>query len=110
MHTVVQLPAFNRQAAEEGMTESELKDAGDTVSANPTGGDLIVGSGGYRKVRIAGKGRGKSGGYRLVTFYAGEHLPLVLVAVLSKGSRADFSRAEINAMAARAKTLVASLE
>jgi hypothetical protein len=30
-------------------------------------GDLIVGSGGLRKVRVAGRGKGKSRGYRVVT-------------------------------------------
>jgi hypothetical protein len=32
----------------------------DTLAATPDAGELIVGSGGCRKVRIAGKGRGKS--------------------------------------------------
>ena len=91
------------------MTETEISAAVNMIAANPLTGDLIVGSGGYRKVRVAGRGFGKSGGYRVVTFYAGERVPVFLVAVLSKGSRANFSTAEINAMAAAAETLVSSL-
>ena len=52
------------------MTAEEMTAAVDLVAANPGAGDLIVGSGGCRKVRgVAGKGRGKSGGYRVVTLF-----------------------------------------
>ena len=105
MHTVAETAAFVRQAKEEGMTEAERAEAVKIVAANPTVGDLIVGSGGCRKVRIPGRGRGKSGGYRVVTAYLGDDLPVVLIAVLYKGSRSNFSDAEVNAMAAAMKRL-----
>jgi hypothetical protein len=47
--------------------------------------------------RFAGRGKGKSGGYRVVTAYFGAGLPVYLVALLSKGDRANFSAAEIAA-------------
>lgn len=78
------------------------------LAANPEAGQMIVGSGGCRKVRLAGKGRGKSGGYRVVTFFAHAGLPVYLVAMLAKGSRADFSAAEVAAMSAMAKQIVAA--
>ena len=55
----------------------------------------VRGSGGVRKVRFAGRGKGKSGGYRVVTAYFGPDIPVYLVALLSKGDRANFSAAEI---------------
>jgi hypothetical protein len=58
-----------------------------------------VGSGGCRKVRVAGRGKGKSGGYRVVTFYSNEQTPVLLIAVLSKGSDANFTAAQVNEMA-----------
>ncbi|MCX7304421.1 MAG: hypothetical protein NTV73_08780 [Hyphomicrobiales bacterium] len=33
-------------------------------------GDIMPGTGGARKLRFAGRGKGKSGGYRIITFYA----------------------------------------
>lgn len=66
-------------------------------------GDLIVGSGGCRKIRIPGKGRGKSGGYCVVTYFASEDIPVFMLSVLSKGSRANFNRAELNGMAIAVK-------
>jgi hypothetical protein len=101
--------AYLRTAAQEGMTEEEMADAVDTVAADPTAGDLLVGGGGLRKLRIAGKGRGKSGGYRIVTYYADERTPVFLMSVLSKGSRANFSKAQVAALAGVAKRLRDSL-
>ena len=70
----------------------------DTVATNPAQGDEVQGSGGVRKVRVAGRGKGKSGGYRVMVAYLGEDLPAYLLAVLSKGERANFSPAEIAGM------------
>jgi hypothetical protein len=109
MQSVVETPAYLVAAREEGMTSDEMMVAVDMVAANPRTGDLIVGSGGCRKVRVPGKGRGKSGGYRVVTFFGGEDVPVFLLAVLSKGSRANFSNAERNAMKQATRSLRESL-
>lgn len=49
--------------------------------------------GGVRKVRVAGRGKGKSGGYRIITVYISKDIPVYLLAMLSKGERANFSDA-----------------
>lgn len=109
LQTVVETPTYLSAAREEGMTSDEMTAAVSLVAANPRAGDLIVGSGGCRKIRVPGKGRGKSGGYRVVAFFAGENVPVFLLAVLSKGSRATFSNVERNAMKQAAKGLRKSL-
>ncbi len=106
MQTVVETPAYLASAKDEGMSAAELKAVVDLVAANPLAGDVIVGTGGCRKLRIAGKGKGKSGGYRVVTFYSGEAFPVFLIAVLAKGSRADFTGEERSAMAKLTKSIV----
>ena len=55
---------------------------------------MIVGTGGARKVRVAGRGKGKSGGFRVISYYAGDDLPVFLVTVFSKGKRADLASAK----------------
>lgn len=110
VHTVVETPSYLASAKEEGMTADEMRAVVDAVSADPSAGDLIVGSGGCRKLRIAGKGKGKSGGYRVVTYFASRDLPVFLVAVLAKGSRANFSKAETAAMAKMTKTIAAGIK
>lgn len=85
------------------MTEAEMKAAVDLIAANPEAGDVIIGAGGCRKVRVAGKGKGKSGGYRVVTYFYDDQLPAYLFAVLAKGSRTNFSAAERVALGKMAK-------
>ncbi|WP_298744554.1 hypothetical protein [uncultured Brevundimonas sp.] len=67
---------FLSDAKSEGMTQLDLDALVQLLAANPTAGDLIAGSGGCRKVRLAGRGKGKSGGYRVVTFFAPRAMPV----------------------------------
>lgn len=93
METVIETSAFSRAAKDAGMTEAERTAAIDTISANPDAGDLIVGTGGCRKVRVAGRGHGKSGGYRMITFYARPD-GVYLLTVFGKGEKANLTAAE----------------
>ena len=97
LHAVAELPQFIRDAEAAGVSEDERRRIIELVAADPLLGDEIRGSGGVRKVRIAGRGKGKSGGYRVVTAYFGPDAPVYLLALLSKGERANFSAEEIAA-------------
>jgi hypothetical protein len=96
MHTVVETPAFLASAKEEGLSSEDRLRIVDYIARNPKAGELMPGTGGARKVRFAGRGKGKSGGYRIVTFYAGEDIPVFLLDVYGKSSRANLSKAERN--------------
>lgn len=109
MHAVIETPAYLRAADDEGMTEEERNAAIDAIARDPMAGDLIAGGGGCRTIRIAGKGRGKSGGYRILTYYADADTPVFLLTVLSKGTRANFSKSQVNELAGVTKQLKASL-
>jgi hypothetical protein len=106
VHAVIETPAYLADADEAGMTEEERFAAGDIVAADPLAGDVMRGTGGCRKIRVAGKGKGKSGGYRIVTFFTGPDLPVFLLTVFGKGERANLSSAERNALAKLTKRLV----
>jgi hypothetical protein len=107
--TVALTQGFLAQAKAEGMTDAEQAAMIQLLAANSMAGDLIVGSGGCRKVRIAKTGKGKSGGYRVVTFYAHPELPVYVFTVLSKASRENFDATEVAAMAAVAKRIKSAL-
>ncbi|SFU83246.1 hypothetical protein SAMN02799631_02589 [Methylobacterium sp. 174MFSha1.1] len=98
MHTVIQTPTFLADAKAAGVEDDEREAIVATIAADPLAGDVIFGTGGARKVRIAGRGKGKSGGYRVITFYAAEDVPVFLLALVSKGQRVDLSQAERNAL------------
>ena len=95
LHVVAELPQFVRDAESVGLPEDERTAIIEAIAGEPLQGDEIRGSGGVRKVRFAGRGKGKSGGYRVVTAYFGLDAPVYLVAMLSKGERANFGAAEI---------------
>lgn len=100
MQTVIQTPTFLADAKAAGVTDDEMLAIVNAISADPQSGDVIVGTGGARKVRIAGKGKGKSGGYRIITFYAADDVPVFLLALVSKGQRADLSQSDRNELRA----------
>ena len=109
MHTVIETVAFQNAAKAAGMTDAERTAAIDIVSHNPVAGDLIVGSGGCRKVRVAGRGKGKSGGYRVITYFVGDS-GVFLLWVLSKGRSANLTDSQVNTLARLTKTLADSLK
>ena len=98
MHEVVETRAYLAAPDDVGMTDEERETAVLTVSAAPDAGDVMVGTGGCRKLRLAGRGKGKSGGYRLITFYHTASGRVFLLTVLSKGERANLSKAERNGL------------
>ena len=53
-------------------------------------------TGGCRKLRVAGRGKGKSGGYRTITFFSGEMMPVFLITVFGKGEKSNLDKAERN--------------
>ena len=68
-------------------------------------GDAIEGSGGARKVRFAAPGKGKSGGYGVVTFFSGAAVPVFLLSNFSKGDKADLTKSEVNTLRTKLSVL-----
>ncbi len=98
VQTVVETPEYLKAAKAAGMTDIERDIVVDLLARQPDAGVIIPGSGGARKVRIAKTGSGKSGGYRVITYYADVDRPVYLVTVISKGQRANLTKAQTNAI------------
>lgn len=98
MHTVVETPSYLADAKAAGLTEAEREAVVEMIADRPEAGDEIGGTGGARKVRVAGRGKGKSGGYRVITFYSGKDVPVFLLAIYSKGEKANLSKTERNTL------------
>jgi hypothetical protein len=64
------------------------------IAAHPSAGDAIEGTGGARKVRFAGRGKGKSGGYRVITFFTGTEMPVFLLNIFAKNEKTDLTSKE----------------
>ncbi len=105
MHTIAELPSFTISAKQAGLSELERFELDTILAKSPDAGDIIVGSGGCRKLRLKGKGKGKSGGYRVVTFFYNEGHPVYLVYVFAKSQTENLSKTQISQLADLAKEL-----
>jgi hypothetical protein len=68
------------------------------IASDPKVGDVMVGTGGARKLRFAAGGKGKRGGVRTVHYFGGDDVPVFMLAVIKKGDRDNLSKAECNAL------------
>ena len=100
MHAVVETHAFRRACLMADVTEAELFAIVDMLAADPRAGDLMEGTGGARKLRFAARGKGKSGGYRVITYFAAKDVPVFLLDVFAKGEKVNLSKAERNELKA----------
>jgi len=61
------------------------------LASKPKAGDLIKGTGGLRKVRIARRNGGKRGGARVMYYYHNENKPLLLLMIYAKADQEDLT-------------------
>jgi hypothetical protein len=109
MHTVVETPSYVRKA--EGLfSAEEMADIVNTVAKNPEAGDVMQGTGGFRKFRVGREGMGKRGGGRVVYIYRNEAFPVFLITVFPKNEKANLSKAERNTLKKRADEIFESYE
>ena len=87
------------------MSDEEIEAAVLLIAANPEAGTIVVGGGGLRKIRVPRTGKGKSGGYRILTYYLREERPVYLIAALSKSKQSDFGAEQIRLLAKEAKSI-----
>lgn len=94
MQTVVETPDFLADARSVGLSDEERLAIVTWIAGNPAAGKVIEGTGGARKVRFAGRGKGKSGGYRVITFFSGPQIPVFLLNVFAKNEKIDLTAQE----------------
>jgi hypothetical protein len=74
VHVVVETAPFMAAARAARLSVGEIDRIIDHLARRPDAGNVVQGTGGARKVWFAGRGKGKSGGYRVITFYSGGDL------------------------------------
>lgn len=99
---------FLRRARDCGVSEDERTEIVLFIAANPQGGDLMPGTGGAHKIRFARPGQRKRGGYRIITFYGSEDIPVFLITIYTKNVKTDLSQEEKNIVRKLSKILPAT--
>ncbi|MBY0109521.1 MAG: type II toxin-antitoxin system RelE/ParE family toxin [Candidatus Babeliaceae bacterium] len=72
----------------------DFNDLNKQIAENPKMGDLIMGSGGVRKVRLKSATRGKSGGFRVCYYYLTLKEHIYLLWIYSKNEQANLTAEE----------------
>jgi hypothetical protein len=66
-----------------------------SLANHPEAGKIIPGSGGIRKMRWAGSGRGKRGGLRVIYYWQMSQQQIWMLAIYAKNVKDDLSKSEI---------------
>ena len=105
--TIVELPEFTKRV-KKVLTKDEKDDLLFYLSSNPKTGNLLQGTGGIRKLRWGAKGKGKSGGSRVIYFYYKQEVPLFLLTIFGKNEKVNLSKSERNDLFKLTKQLLAN--
>jgi hypothetical protein len=66
------------------------------IAADPECGEVMKGTGGFRKVRVGRSGIGKRGGARVIYILRNENFPIFLVAAYAKNEKDNLTKQERN--------------
>jgi mRNA-degrading endonuclease RelE of RelBE toxin-antitoxin system len=91
---IVETPAFTRRLRQV-LDEEQYRLLQAALVASPAAGSVIRGSGGIRKVRWAGSGRGRRGGVRVLYHWSSADDRLLLLFIFHKNERSDLSRDQL---------------
>ncbi len=107
MLTIVETSAFARRA-EKLLSAEEHDELIFSLALHPKAGDEIPGTGGVRKVRFAARGKGKSGGVRVIYYFFDEENPLYAIFLYGKNEQTNLTPKQKREVAALAATLKAA--
>lgn len=94
----IETSTFTRQISAL-LSDDEYSAFQSRIAANPEIGALIRGGGGIRKVRIAVGSRGKSGGARVIYYWAVRKNVILLLFAYSKNEAADLTPKQVSQLA-----------
>lgn len=107
MQTVAETPTFQRRA-EKLLSRQEHQALITYLAHNAEQGVEIPGTKGVRKIRYAGQGLGKSGGYRVIYYYYNPEVPLYALLIYGKGEQVDLTSEQRRQVAAFAEAIKAT--
>jgi hypothetical protein len=93
------MPEFDRQWQKMGLSDDELRQLQETLLQNPKAGDVIRGTKGLRKIRIAFEGQGKSGSGRVAYVDFTVYETVYLITSYPTNEKDNLSKAERNSIA-----------
>ena len=85
-------PAFTRYVSSY-LTDDEYREMQGRLASAPEAGDMIPGTGGFRKLRWADpkRGKGQRGGLRVIYYYFREERQIWLITLYGKNEASDLT-------------------
>ena len=82
------------------LTDEEYRELQQVMLRNPMSGDVMPGTGGFRKMRWTDsrRGKGKRGGLRVIYYWIGRDKQIWMFAIYDKDEMTDLSPAEKKAL------------
>lgn len=99
----IEFPEFSRLVKDGKLSDQTLKSLQNEIMSH--GGAVIPGTGGLRKLRAAGSGRGKSGGARVIYADYPEYAVAVLITAYFKNVKENLTGEESRILAALKRRL-----
>lgn len=89
-YVFVESSLFTRLLAEY-LSDEDYRDLQEHLAVQPDAGDVIQGTGGLRKIRWAGSGRGKRGGVRIIYYCWDTRKRVYLLTLYAKNEVSDLT-------------------
>ncbi|MFK2917947.1 type II toxin-antitoxin system RelE/ParE family toxin [Dyella koreensis] len=93
----IETPVFTRQIAAL-VDDDDYADFQRALANDPEAGDVIPGTGGLRKIRMAAKGHGKRGGARVIYYYFSSASQIALLLAYSKNEAENLTASQKKAL------------
>ena len=95
----IEAPAFTRYLPEY-LDDEQYRRLQNELADNPEAGDVISGTGGFRKLRWADKrrGKGRRGGLRIIYYFFSSEQQIWLMTLYDKDEAADLTSVEKKAL------------
>ncbi len=94
---IIETSVFTRQVLEL-LTDDEYLKLQVMLARRPNVGSIIRGSGGLRKVRWAGSGRGKRGGIRVIYYWAVVQEQMLMLLLYAKNEQDDLAPEQLKVL------------
>ena len=94
---IIETQIFTKRVREI-IDEEEYRELQNALIINPELGKIIQGSGGVRKIRWSGSGRGKRGGSRIIYFWVKEQDNLLMLFIYRKNEKDDLTKDQIKVL------------
>jgi mRNA-degrading endonuclease RelE of RelBE toxin-antitoxin system len=92
---IIETPIFTKRLKNIVDDDDEYRQLQNILILNPESGKIIKGSGGLRKIRWSGSGRGKRGGSRIIYYWLKDEEIIFMLFIYLKNESEDLTQAQI---------------